>query len=264
MRGRYGGAAGGHGRHPRGARPGGEPRARLAGGAPAPLVGVVITGAELRNTGLPAPGQVRDAIGPMLPGLIRAAGGDLAWTVQIADDRSTLVDALRRHDSDVLVVCGATSAGAGDHLRGALEALDARVMVRGVACRPGHPQLLARLPGGRFVVGLPGNPFAALVATLTLLAPLLGRLAGRAAPAAVTAPLAGPVATHSRLTRLVPVVRIGSAVLPVGHDRPGSLWGAASADALAVVPPGWDGAEVELLPLSSVESLTPATALAAA
>jgi molybdopterin molybdotransferase len=218
-----------------------------------PRVGVVVTGAELRATGIPAPGEVRDAIGPMLPGLVRAAGGDLAWTVRVADDPSTLVTAVRRADADVLVACGATSAGAGDHLRGTLERLDARVPVQRVSCRPGHPQLLAVLPDGRFLVGLPGNPFAALAAALTLLTPLLGRLAGRAVPPAVTAPLAGPVAVHDRDTRLVPVVRAGSAVLPVGHDRPGSLWGAASADALAVVPPGWDGGEVELLPLPTVD-----------
>jgi molybdopterin molybdotransferase len=33
------------------------------------------------------------------------------------------------------------------------------------------------------------------------------------------------------------------------HDRPASLWGAAPADALAVLPPERDGGEAELLPL---------------
>ncbi|MGI5152294.1 molybdopterin molybdotransferase MoeA [Plantactinospora sp. CA-294935] len=227
-----------------------------------PRVGMVVTGAELRTAGIPTAGQVRDAIGPMLPGLVRAAGAELAWSTRIADDASALVAALLRSDADVLVVCGATSAGAADHLRRALDTLAAEVPVRGVACRPGHPQLLASLPDGRFVVGLPGNPFAALVAALTLLSPLLGRLAGRTEPATLTATLAGPVAPHDRDTRLVPVARVGSAALPVGHDRPGSLWGAAGADALAVVPPGWAGAEVELLPLPAAETALPLPAAA--
>ncbi|HEY3707771.1 MAG TPA: hypothetical protein VGL64_00240 [Amycolatopsis sp.] len=34
-----------------------------------------------------------------------------------------------------------------------------------------------------------------------------------------------------------------------GEDRPVSLWGAAPADALAVLPPERDGGEAELLPL---------------
>ncbi|WP_158713127.1 hypothetical protein [Streptomyces sp. NRRL S-1813] len=32
-----------------------------------------------------------------------------------------------------------------------------------VACRPGHPQLLAQLPDGCWILGLPGNPYAALL-----------------------------------------------------------------------------------------------------
>ncbi|GIG88394.1 molybdopterin molybdotransferase MoeA [Plantactinospora endophytica] len=226
-----------------------------------PRVGMVVTGSELRTAGLPLPGQVRDAIGPMLPGLVRAAGAELAWGSRIADDASALVAALLRCDADVLVVCGATSAGAADHLRRALDTLAAEVPVRGVACRPGHPQLFAALPHGRYVVGLPGNPYAALVAALTLLSPLLGRLSGRTEPATQTATLAGPVTPHDRDTRLVPVARVGSAALPVGHDRPGSLWGAAGADALAVVPPGWNGDEVELLSLPAAETALPLPAI---
>jgi len=224
-----------------------------------PRVGMVITGAELRRIGIPAAGQVRDAIGPMLPGLIRAAGAEPVWEARVTDRPAALVDALLRPDAEVVVVCGATSAGAADHLPGALDTLAARVPVRGVACRPGHPQLFAVLPDGRFVVGLPGNPYAALVAALTLLSPLLGRLAGRAEPQVSTATLAGPVTPHFRDTRLVPVTRLGSLAMPVGHDRPGSLWGAAGADALAVVPPGWTGGEIELLPLPAGPPAAPVT-----
>jgi molybdopterin molybdotransferase len=210
-------------------------------------VGVIVTGAELLSSGLPAPGRVRDAISPMLPGLLHSAGGELAWVTRLADDKAALVSALSRPEVDVLVVCGATSVGAADHLRGALEALSARVRIHGVACRPGHPQLFATLPDGRFVVGLPGNPYAALVAAMTLLEPLLGRLSGRLDRPAVAARLAEPVATHDHHTRLVAVTRIGSSIVPVGRDRPEMLWGAACADALAVIPPRWRGMEVEIL-----------------
>ncbi|MGW4462688.1 molybdopterin molybdotransferase MoeA [Micromonospora sp. NPDC004704] len=221
-----------------------------------PRVGVVVTGAELLSAGLPSPGRVRDAIGPLLPGLVHAAGGEIAWTVRVTDDRAALVEAIHRPGADVTVVCGATSVGAADHLRTALEAVSALVRVHGVACRPGHPQLLATLTDGRAVIGLPGNPYAALVAGLTLLAPLLGRLAGRADRPPVTARLTGPVKVLDRDTRLVPVARVGSVVVPVGHDRPGLLWGAAEAHALAVVPPAWQGAEVELLALPGAEAVT--------
>jgi molybdopterin molybdotransferase len=150
--------------------------------------------------------------------------------------------------AEIVVVCGASSRGPADHLRAVLDALAADVLVDGVAVRPGHPQLLARLRDGRLVVGLPGNPFAALAAALTLLAPILRELTGT--PAAVeTRPLHGVVRPHPRDTRLVPVLRSELGAIPAGHDRPGSLWGAALAGALAVVPPGWSGERVELIEL---------------
>ncbi|WP_240506647.1 molybdopterin molybdotransferase MoeA [Thermoactinospora rubra] len=214
---------------------------------PRPAVSVLVTGDEVVHEGLPGPGRVRDAIGPVLPGLIEWAGGRVAATAFLPDGADPLRRALHDARADVVVVCGASSRGPADHLRSVLAELDAHVMIDGVAVRPGHPQLLARLGGG-LVVGLLGNPFAALGAALTLLAPILRRMAHRDEPYE-TSTLAGPVRTHPHDTRLVPVRRSAGGAVPVGHDRPGSLWGAALADALAVVPPGWDGGHVELLPL---------------
>ncbi|MFF4617153.1 molybdopterin molybdotransferase MoeA [Nonomuraea jabiensis] len=227
---------------------------------PRPRVAVLITGDEVVREGLPAPGRVRDAIGPFLPGLVAWAGGRVAGTDVLPDGREALraalaarvagrvADRLADRAADVVVVCGASSKGPADHLRAMLGDLGADVIVDGVAVRPGHPQLLARLPGGAPVVGLPGNPFAALGAALTLLAPILRELAGIPVRTETSA-LAGAVRAHPRDTRLVPVRRSGRGAVPVGHDRPGSLWGAALADALAVVPPGWAGEQVELIEL---------------
>lgn len=205
---------------------------------PRPSVTVLVTGDEVVHVGVPPAGRVRDAIGPFLPGLVGWAGGRVERTVRLPDGARPLLHALVC-DADVVVVCGASSKGPADHLRAVLDKLGAEVLIDGVAVRPGHPQLLARLPEGPLVVGLPGNPFAALGAAMTLLVPMLGRRE------TATGPLKGRVTSHPRDTRLVPV-RNG---VPVGHDRPGSLWGAALADALAVVPPGWRGGPVELIEL---------------
>lgn len=220
---------------------------------PRPRVAVLVTGDEVVGEGLPAPGRVRDAIGPFLPGLVEWAGGRVTGGSRVPDGLRALRAALGGSSegdggADVVVVCGASSKGPADHLRAALHDLGADVLVDGVAVRPGHPQLLARLPDGRLLVGLPGNPFAALAAALTLLAPILRELTGTPA-AKETGALAGAVRSHARDTRLVPVRRSEKGAVPVGHDRPGSLWGAALADALAVVPPGWAGERVELIEL---------------
>lgn len=214
-----------------------------------PLVAVLVTGDEVVASGRPGPGQVRDAISPMLTGLLEIAGARQTTVRRLADRAEDLAAALSEVDADLLVVCGATSAGPADHLRPVLRRLGADLLVAGVACRPGHPQVLAVLPDGRCVVGLPGNPHAALAAAMTLLQPLLRVLSGRPAEARESAWLAEPVEPHPRDTKLVAVTRRNGSASPVGHDRPGTLWGAALADALAVVPPGWAGEDVELLAL---------------
>ncbi|MGW6442896.1 hypothetical protein [Lentzea sp. NPDC055074] len=87
---------------------------------------------------------------------------------------------------------------------------------------------------------------AAYAAVLTLLHPLLRTLGGHTATPPVTAWL-GDTNAHPVDTRLIPVTRSGTLATPVGHDRPGSLWGAALADAMAIVPPRHEGGEVEVL-----------------
>ncbi|GLX95304.1 molybdopterin molybdotransferase MoeA [Herbidospora sp. NBRC 101105] len=216
---------------------------------PRPVVSVLVTGDEVVGSGVPGAGFVRDAVGPMLSPLIAAADGEALPPRHLPDGAEVLEAALGEPGADVVVVCGASSKGPADHLRGVLGRLGAAVLVDGVAVRPGHPQALARLPGGRLVVGLPGNPFAALAAALTLLLPVLRALDGRPEPEGELSALAGPVRAHPRDTRLVPVWRSARGAIPVGHDQPGSLRGAAMADALAVVPPGWEGGPVELLAL---------------
>jgi len=217
---------------------------------PAPRVAALVTGDELQITGAPLPGQVRDAIGPMLPGLIRWAGGTPTGIAHIPDSRDLLAAALVEADAEIVLVSGSSSVGAADHLRPCLAALDAELLVDGVACRPGHPQSLALLPDGRAVVGLPGNPFAALVAFLTLAVPLFAGLTGRPVGGEPDHATAHRLTAHPRLTRLVPVVLTDGVATPVRHAGSAMLRGVALADAIAVVPPGAaTPATVELLPL---------------
>lgn len=214
---------------------------------PLPRVAAFVTGGELVGHGRPALGQVRDAIGPMLPGLLRAAGAGAVALEPLPDRRSALLAALAAADADLLVVTGSSAAGPADHLRGALAELGATLVVDGVVCRPGHPQALALLPDGRPVIGLPGNPLAALAAFLTLAGPVLATLRGAASAPLATVP--GELPRHPTSTRLVPVRTTVSGVEPTGYAGAAMLRGAALADAFAVVAPGRGiAATVRLLP----------------
>jgi molybdopterin molybdotransferase len=220
---------------------------------PLPRVVTLVTGNELVHSGRPGPGVVRDAIGPMLPGLLRRAGArqDPA-SVALRDDRELLRTALATaaaESADVVLVSGSSAAGPADHLRATLAELHADLLVDGVRCRPGHPQALARL-GHTLVVGLPGNPLAALAAFLTVAVPALAGLRGEPLPALMAVPVPGGIGRHPLHTRLVPVAVEPSGAVPVGHSGSAMLRGAAAADAFAVVDPGSaDAIAARLLPL---------------
>ncbi|MEV7904547.1 molybdopterin molybdotransferase MoeA [Streptomyces anulatus] len=233
---------------------------------PRPRVDILVLGDELLASGLPHDGLIRDALGPMLGPWLRALGAEVSGPRRLGDDAEALREALTDSDADLIVTTGGTASGPVDHVHPVLDALGAELLVDGAAVRPGHPMLLARLPvpgqsrgtpDGPYLVGLPGNPLAAVSGLLTLAEPLLAGLAGRPAQDAYRALVHAEVHGHPQDTRLVPVVhRAGRAggrdhVAPLRYNGPAMLRGIAAADGLAVVPPGGvrSGTEVEILDL---------------
>jgi molybdopterin molybdotransferase len=221
--------------------------------AAAPRVAALVTGDELdggpddaRDDGPDGcSGRVRDAIGPALAGWVDWAGGTLADLTRLPDDAEALRTALTGAQADVVLVTGSSSVGPEDHLRPLLTDLEADPVVDGVGCRPGSLTGLWRLADGRFVAALPGNPFAALVAFLTVAAPVLAALAGE--ELARLEPVAADLPRHRSDVRLVPVRLTDAGPVALSHDRSGMLRGVAQADALAVVPA--DGGPALLQPL---------------
>ncbi|MGG2464338.1 molybdopterin molybdotransferase MoeA [Streptomyces sp. RGM 3693] len=218
-----------------------------------PTVELLLLGDELLDHGVPREGRVRDALGPLLAPWLRRGGAEVIGARRVADELGPLCAAMRRSLADVVVTTGSTAAGPVDFLHTALAETGARLLVDSVAVRPGHPMLLAELPPTaddrpRLLVGLPGNPLAAVAGTVTLAAPLLGCLGGhrdRTARRVTAAALPG----HPGDTRLLPVRLAEGAVVPIAFDGPAMLRGLALADGLAVVPPGGlaAGATTEVL-----------------
>ncbi|MGW0281817.1 molybdopterin molybdotransferase MoeA [Streptomyces sp. NPDC003236] len=216
-----------------------------------PRVEVLVLGDELLTEGRPHDGLIRDALGPMLPPWLRAMGADVIGVRRLGDDAKALHKALTGSRADLVVTTGGTAGGPVDHVHPTLERMGAELLVDGVKVRPGHPMLLARTKENQHLVGLPGNPLAAVSGLLTLAEPLLRTLAARPAPEPYTLALGEAVHGHPYDTRLVPVVLRGDRAMPLHYNGPAMLRGVAAADAMAVVPPGGaqQGEETELLDL---------------
>ncbi|WP_305788439.1 molybdopterin molybdotransferase MoeA [Symbioplanes lichenis] len=214
---------------------------------PRPRAALLVFGDELLTSGPPGAGRVRDSLTPLVPAWLRREGA----TVDAGAVHGPVQDTLDAHVAaieqglavaDVVCTTGGTMHGPVDHLHPALARLGAEYVVNTVAVRPGFPMLLARVPGPdgrpRFLAGLPGNPQSAVIALVSLVAPLLAGLSGRSLPTLrrveVTAPVPGRGAyTHLALAALDDAGR----ATPVGHVASSMLRGLARADGFVVVRP---------------------------
>jgi len=213
--------------------------------AAVPPVALVFTGDEVVTAGAPGPGRVRDSFGVQLPALIGMLGGRVTGVARVPDRLDETVAALRDADAALIVTTGGTGTSTVDHLRDALRALGARLLVDGVAMRPGGPTRIAQLPDGRLVAALPGNPLAAMLAAITLVEPLLAGLAGR--PPVPTRPAGGAEAeARAATTVLVPYSEVDGRAVVARWRGAAMLRGLATATGILIVPPD---SPAESLPL---------------
>lgn len=204
-----------------------------------PRVAVVLFGDELVTQGVAGVGQVRDALGPQLPGWIRRLG---AQPVSVSRAQDTLdAHVLRIRDAvasaDIVMTTGGTAAGPVDHLHDAVAELGGQFVVDSVAVRPGHPMALARIRDV-WLLALPGNPQSAIVALLSLGQPLIAALLGRPRQALLQVELGEAAAAPATEHRLVAAGLVDGRALPVRHLGSAMLRGLAAADGFAVLPPG--------------------------
>jgi molybdopterin molybdotransferase len=153
-----------------------------------PTVAVFTTGDELVEPGLPLQsGEIYNSTRELLMGLLRADGLEpTAWPT-LPDHPERVASMLRDAASsfDVVITCGAVSAGEKDHIPALLQERAAegqgRVHFWKVRMKPGMPLLFGELGQAQFL-GLPGNPVSVLATCLTLGRMLLDGLQGRTEP----------------------------------------------------------------------------------
>lgn len=210
-----------------------------------PTVAVFTTGDELVPPGIPLePGQIHDSNRELLMGLLRADGLEpTAWPT-LPDDPERIASMLRDAASsfDVVITCGAVSAGEKDHVPALLDA-HGRIAFWKVRMKPGMPLLFGDLDRARFL-GLPGNPVSVFATYATLGRRLIDGLQGRTeARRQFRARLSAPIdKAHARREFIRGRLTAGEdgtvRIAPDAATGSHRLRAAAMADALIVVPEG--------------------------
>ena len=166
-----------------------------------PTVAVFSSGDELVEPGLSlAPGEIYDSNRELLMGLLRGEGLEPTAWPRLADDPKQVEIALRDAGCafDLIVTCGAVSAGEKDHIPAVLQQFG-QVHFWKVRMKPGMPVLFGSLDQAR-VLALPGNPVSVFATFLGFGRTLIDALQGRTEPrAAERAQLVAPIAkSHAR------------------------------------------------------------------
>jgi molybdopterin molybdotransferase len=207
-------------------------------------VALFSTGNELLEPGAPRGAAGRyDSNRPMLAAMLARLGCAVSDLGIVRDEPAALRDVLLRAASGhhAVLASGGASVGEEDHVRAVLGQLGEGETWT-LAMKPGRALALG-LVDGTPVIGLPGNPVAAMHAFIQIARPALLRLAGASPQPLRALPVPAGFTHRKRAGRLEALrVKLGedAAGLPVlhlfGSDSSGWLSSLTEGDGLAILP----------------------------
>jgi molybdopterin molybdotransferase len=224
-----------------------------------PRVGVLSIGDELLEVGQPLrPGKIYNSNLYALSLQVKEAGGLAFPNETLSDSTGDIARALERAmaDYDLVVTTGGASVGSKDLVRDAIRLSGASILFWKVGMKPGTPAVCGE-KDGKLIIGLSGNPSAAMITFLMLVRPLIRTMAGKESGALpeVSAVMKQPfhkTSSQRRLLRSLVAWENGHYfAIPAGIQSPGALKSMVECNALIDIPAGHGplevGAEVKAL-----------------
>jgi molybdopterin molybdotransferase len=224
-----------------------------------PRVGVLSIGDELLEVGQPLrPGKIYNSNLYALSLQVKEAGGLAFPNETLSDSTGDIARALERAmaDYDLVVTTGGASVGSKDLVRDAIRLSGAGILFWKVGMKPGTPAVCGE-KDGKLIIGLSGNPSAAMITFLMLVRPLIRTMAGKESGALpeVSAVMKQPfhkTSSQRRLLRSLVAWENGHYfAIPAGIQSPGALKSMVECNALIDIPAGHGplevGAEVKAL-----------------
>ena len=212
-----------------------------------PRVAIIPTGSELVPPGASLkPGSIIESNSLMLSGLVREWGAAVTRFPIVPDEYEQLKAAIQQAlaEHDIVVTNAGASAGKRDYIASILADLG-KVVVHGVAIRPGHPVVLGTV-AGKPVIGTPGYPVSAALTMELFVKPLIYRLLGIAPPerpkveAVMTRKVFSPMGEDEFLR--VKVGKIGDKLVATSLQRgAGTTMSLVRADGLVRIARGCEG-----------------------
>lgn len=219
-----------------------------------PRVQLIITGDELLTSGLPTRDRVRDSLGIQVPMWLNRMGAHSLPVLHLNDSPDEISDSLISSQADIVLTTGGTASSAKDHFVTAISMAAGEVLLDGVSVRPGHPMKFAVVQNSEGkqvpIVGLPGNPLAAIIALSTLVQPMVNKLLGQPLQPLIPATTSQPLTSGKSGTKLSPGWVTKSEFTPAKFNGSAMLRGLSTSTGFAIIPTAIDeGDTVNFLPL---------------
>ncbi len=218
-----------------------------------PRVAILPTGSELIPVGsAPRAGEILEFNSIVLAAQVNAWGGQAKRFPITPDDFEAILarirDAVAGHD--LILLNAGSSAGAEDYSARLVQELG-KLLVHGVAVRPGHPVILGMIEEEQRtvpIIGVPGYPVSAALTGEIFIEPLLAKWIGRlpqrlpVMEAQLTRKITSPAGDDDYVRVAVGRVNGKTLAAPLARGA-GVITSLVKADGLAILPRGVQGLE---------------------